>query len=48
MGQKAAGRQLCRDLWSGAEFLLLPGDDVVRELAEACHLAGLRFGLYYS
>ena len=28
-----AGTELCRDLWSGAEFVLLARDDVVRELA---------------
>jgi len=34
-----AGTELCRDLWSGAEFVLLPKDDVVRELV-ATHARG--------
>jgi hypothetical protein len=32
VGEELGGTALCRDLWSGAEFILLPTDDVVREL----------------
>jgi hypothetical protein len=35
-----AGTELCRDLWSGAEFVLLGSDDVVRELVAAARRGG--------